>query len=90
MKLFSKPVSTAILHHCLFSGILEVCNQLFSHFISYRHCCLEYTEVLVKKVARKSMPFNNLHLKYSAEEAQSMLEDDSDNNESDEETISDD
>ena len=36
------------------------------------------------------MSFKNLRLKYSAEEAQSMLEKDSDNNESDEETISDD
>ena len=64
--------------------------MLFSYFISYRQCCLEYTEVSVKKVTYKSMSFNNLRSKYSAEEAQSMLEKDSDNNESDEETISDD
>ena len=34
------------------------------------------------------MSFNNLRSKYSAEEAQSMHEEDSDNNESDEETFS--
>ena len=89
MKLFfSKPVSTPIIHHRLFFGILEVCNQLLSHFISYRHCCLKYTEVSVKKVTYKSISFNNLRSKYSAEEAQSMLEENSDNNKSDEETIS--